>query len=226
MTEKIKAVLVEWAEMVLKNQAHWDMDDIHKAIQKLYEISIFQKFLTEESSNSERWKRHQAELSAVLDTLTGPRTNFTEKKEDLEVPPMMETIKNMVTEMPEPENYERLFDSVEKPPVFVPKAPKTAEKDDKPEQSIVEAEERKNLNDHFAKSLSIDLNDRMAFIKHLFQDNIKSYEAVISQIVTFEQWHEVEDFLGGKVKIEYPHWEEKKPIEERFLAILKNSFKS
>src|SRR5210317_225421 len=207
MTEKIKAALVEWAEMVLKNQAHWDMDDIHKAIQKLYEISIFQKFLTEESSNSERWKRHQAELSAVLDTLTGPRINFTEKKEDLEVPPMMETIKNMVTEMPEPENYERLFETVEETPTFVPKANETIEK--QPEMKVSQTEERKNLNDQFAKILSIDLNDRLAVIKHLFEGDTKNYERVLAQVVTFDSWSEVSHFIEVQVQTEYNNWEGK-----------------
>jgi len=64
-----------------------------------------------------------------LDTLTGPtKINKIEKEEELEVPPMMETIKNMVTEMPEPENYERLFEQVNEPPVFVPKNSEESEK--------------------------------------------------------------------------------------------------
>ena len=82
-----------------------------------------------------------------------------------------------------------------------------------------------NLNDHFAKSLTIDLNDRLSFIKHLFEENTSAYESVISQVITFSQWKEVEVFIESKVKIEYPHWENKKPIEERFLAILKKNFK-
>ena len=36
MTEKIKMALKEWAEKVLKNEAQWDSDAVHQAIQKLY----------------------------------------------------------------------------------------------------------------------------------------------------------------------------------------------
>ena len=46
------------------------------------------------------WKRQQAELSSVLEALTGTsKTKKEDKEEEFEVPPMMETIKNMVTEM-------------------------------------------------------------------------------------------------------------------------------
>jgi hypothetical protein len=122
MTEKIKTALVEWAELVIKDQALWENDEVHLAIQKLYEISVCQKFLNQGSSSSERWKRQQEELSSILNSMTPPVPEILEKKEDLEVPPMMETIKNMVTEMPEPESYERLFETVEESPVFIPKA--------------------------------------------------------------------------------------------------------
>ena len=81
-----------------------------------------------------------------------------------------------------------------------------------------------NINDHFALSLSIDLNDRLAFIKHLFDGSVADYEAVISQILTFNSWDEVHDFIAFKVKIEYPHWKEKDAIEDRFMTILKNYF--
>ena len=225
MTEKIKTALVEWAELVIKDQALWENDEVHLAIQKLYEISVCQKFLNQGSSSSERWKRQQEELSSILNSMTSPVPEILEKKEDLEVPPMMETIKNMVTEMPEPESYERLFETVEESPVFIPKPSNESVKEGSKHQPTGETEERKNLNDHFAKSLTIDLNDRLSFIKHLFEENTSAYESVISQVITFSQWKEVEVFIESKVKIEYPHWENKKPIEERFLAILKKNFK-
>ena len=71
---------------------------------------------------------------------------------------------------------------------------------------------------------TIDLNDRLAFIKHLFEENVSAYEAIISQIVTFNSWDEVQNFIVSKVKIEYSHWNEKQAIEKRFMTILKNNF--
>ena len=226
MTEKIKNALNVWAEKVLENQAGWDTDEVHQAIQKLYELSVCQKVLIEQRLPvADLWRRQQAELSSVLNTLTGPtKINKIEKEEELEVPPMMETIKNMVTEMPEPENYERLFEQVNEPPVFVPKNSEESEKTSDRPIIHTEKEDRKNVNDHFAKSLAIDLNDRLAFIKHLFDENVSAYEAVISQIVTLNSLDEVQNFIATKVKIEYPHWKTKEAIEKRFMAIIKNNF--
>jgi hypothetical protein len=226
MTEKIKRALKKWAEKVLKNEAQWDSDAVHQTIQKLYELSVCQKVLMEDTSPAtDLWKRQQAELSSVLEALTGTSSETkVEKEEELEVPPMMETIKNMVTEMPEPENYERLFEVVKEPPVFVPKTSRDSELSREKTPIQTEAEERKNLNDHFAKSISIDLNDRLAFIKHLFEGKVSAYEMVISQIVTFDSWEEVQNFIENKVKVEYPHWKEKEVIEARFMAILQNNF--
>jgi hypothetical protein len=227
MTEKIKMALNAWAEKVLKDQAQWDTDQVHQAIQKLYELSVCQKILMEDSAPAtDLWKRQQAELSSVLETLTGTsKVKKVDKEEEFEVPPMMETIKNMVTEMPEPENYERLFEAVKEPPVFVPKnadEPENKTADSTP--TLTETEERKNLNDQFAQSLSIDLNDRLAFIKHLFEENVSAYEAVISQIVTYSTWDEVNEFIQTKVKVEYPHWKDKEALEVRFMTTLQNNF--
>ena len=85
-------------------------------------------------------------------------------------------------------------------------------------------EERKNINDHFAKSLTIDLNDRLAFVKHLFDQDVQSYEKVIRQVVTFQKWEEVQNFIQNWVKPEYQNWKDKEAVEERFLSILQKNF--
>ena len=227
MTEKIKMALNAWAEKVLKGQAQWDTEQVHLAIQRLYELSVCQKILMEDNApTTDLWKRQQAELSSVLEAITGTsKTNKEDNEDEFEVPPMMETIKNMVTEMPEPENYERLFGAVKEPPVFVPKNTEDSESNPADLAHILtETEERKNLNDQFAQSLSIDLNDRLAFIKHLFEENVSAYQAVISQIVTYSTWDEVDEFIQTKVKVEYPHWKDKEALEARFMTTLQNNF--
>ena len=67
--------------------------------------------------------------------------------------------KNMVTEMPEPETYEKLFEKIEETPTFIPKQKEVSNKN---RVSSNLDQERENINDQFAKSLSIDLNDRLA----------------------------------------------------------------
>jgi hypothetical protein len=134
----------------------------------------------------------------------------------------MDTIKNMVTEMPETESYATLFENVADTPTFITK--EEASSSETILEPKVGEEERKNINDIFAKTVSIDLNDRLSFIKHLFEEDVSAYERVLSQIVTFERWEEVELFIKQMVKPEYKNWSDKAAIEERFLTILQKNF--
>ena len=224
MKEKIKTALIKWASKVIENQVQWDEKDTYEAIQKLYEISLVQKILLEEEEKDKHlWEYQQAQINDVIESLTEKSSKVKSKDENLEVAPMMDTIKNMVTEMPEPETYEKLFEKIEETPTFIPKQKEVSNKNNEFQVSL--DQERENVNDQFAKSLSIDLNDRLAFIKQLFNDDKINYERVISQILTFESWSEVSKFLDTQVKIEYNNWEGKEEVVERFLYILKNNFK-
>ena len=224
MKEKIKTALIKWASKVIENQVQWDEKDTYEAIQKLYEISLVQKILLEEEEKDKHlWEYQQAQINDVIESLTEKSAKVKSKDENLEVAPIMETIKNIVTEMPEPETYEKLFEKIEETPTFIPKQKEVSKKNNEFQVSL--DQERENVNDQFTKSLSIDLNDRLAFIKQLFNDDKINYERVISQILTFESWSEVSKFLNTQVKIEYNNWEGKEEVVERFLYILKNNFK-
>jgi hypothetical protein len=180
--------------------------------------------LGEETVNNDQWKRQQAQLNEVIESLTGESKKERIKEENMEIAPMMETIKNMVTEMPEPETYEKLFETIEDMPNFVPKDKE--ERIESNESQFQKAEERKNINDHFAKTLSIDLNDRLAFIKHLFEGDSKTYERVLAQVITYETWEEVFLFIEAHVKTEYDNWTGKEEVFERFLNTLQKNFET
>ena len=223
MTEKIKSALLKWAEKVINHQGHWDEQKTHQAIQNLYELSIIQKMLLEqESLDKNLWEMQQSQLSEVLKSFSGDPEKEIIKGEEFEVAPMMETIKNMVTEMPEPEAYEKLFETFEETPSFEPKQKENSVKQSK--QEVETIPEIKNINDSFNKTLRIDLNDRLAFINNLFEGDTASYEKVLSQIVTFESWEEVFNFIDVQVKTEYDNWNKNEEIADRFLAILQKNF--
>ena len=223
MTEKVKRALLKWAKKIIIQQDEWDDETTHQAIQKLYELSIIQKMLLgQEALDKNLWKKQQSQLSEVLDSLTGNAEKDNTKEEEMEVAPVMETIKNMVTEMPEPQVYQNLFETFEKTPSFEQKQKENLEEYNNKSTEIIP--EVKNINDQFAKTLSIDLNDRFAFIKNLFEGDAASYDKVLSQVVTFESWAEVFNFIEVQVKTEYDNWNENQEISERFLAILQKNF--
>ena len=225
MTEKIKTALVQWATNIIKDQSNWDDEKTHDAIQKIYELSIFQKMLIDqEEIDQSLWERHQKKLDEVINSLTEDTNKEKTKDEDMEVAPMMETIKNMVTEMPEPETYEKLFESVGTPPTFMSKKNESVKNKLDTEKGI--SNDKKNINDQFSKKLSVDNNERLAFIKHLFDGDRNNYERVLNQTLTLGSWSEVSNLIISKVKIEYNNWKGKEDIADRFLTVLQKSFKS
>ena len=224
MTEKIKTALVQWATNIIKDQSDWDDEKTHEAIQKIYELSIFQKMLIDqEEIDKSLWERHQKKLDEVINSLTEDTNKEKTKDDDMEVAPMMETIKNMVTEMPEPETYEKLFESVGTPPTFMSKKNDSIRNKLDTEKDI---SNDKNINDQFSKKLSVDNNERLAFIKHLFDGDRNNYERVLNQTLTLGSWAEVSNLISSKVKIEYNNWKGKEDIADRFLTVLQKSFKS
>ena len=225
MTEKIKTALVQWATNIIKDQSNWDDEKTHDAIQKIYELSIFQKMLIDqEEIDQSLWERHQKKLDEVINSLTEDTNKEKTKDDDMEVAPMMETIKNMVTEMPEPETYEKLFESVGTPPTFMSKKNDSIRNKLDTEKDI--SNDKKNINDQFSKKLSVDNNERLAFIKHLFDGDTNNYERVLNQTLTLGSWAEVSNLISSKVKIEYNNWKGKEDIADRFLTVLQKSFKS
>ncbi|GGG21423.1 hypothetical protein GCM10011344_22770 [Dokdonia pacifica] len=145
--------------------------------------------------------------------------------------PVIEKIKDIVAEMPpEASVIDELVDSIEpqdryqkndmleigrefaQTPVFEPVA--VAEEDVIP----------KNLNDKLKSGLKIGLNDKLAFIKHLFQGSDADYNRVLSQLSTFRSLEEAKQFIYQMVKPDYDSWEGKEEYEERFIQIIESKF--
>ena len=89
-----------------------------------------------------------------------------------------------------------------------------------------ELEETKSvsLNEKLAKGISIDLNDRIAFTKHLFGNDPEDYNRVLNQLITFNTFYETRDFIRDMVKPDYNNWEGKEEYEERFMEIIEKKF--
>lgn len=84
--------------------------------------------------------------------------------------------------------------------------------------------EKQSLNDRLVKhTIQIGLNDRIAFVKHLFNSEQSDFNRVISQLNSFGTEKEAKEFIYTKVKPEY-NWEGKEDYEERLLAIIERKF--
>lgn len=105
----------------------------------------------------------------------------------------------------------------------------TPEPTETPVEKAVETTEKTNskpisLNDKFSKGIEIDLNDRLAFVKHLFGNNNEDYNRVMSQLITFDNFYETKSFIDEMVKPDYNNWQGKEEYEERFMEIIEKKF--
>ena len=82
---------------------------------------------------------------------------------------------------------------------------------------------KKSLNDKFLGDIKIGLNDRIAFVKHLFDESQEDFNRVISQLNTFKTAKEAKKFIHKMVKPDY-NWSGKEEFEERLMMIVERKF--
>jgi hypothetical protein len=216
MPNKIHQQLHELAKEILEMEEPFDYQRVYDATLLLFERLILIK--NAEGFNKDFWEDLETNFDQAVDFIkvesesNSAHKNLNERKE---LPPIMDTIKEIVKEIPEAKpsgaeimkenNNELSFEHKEEAPV-------------------IEKEVQKSLNDKFSKGLQIDLNDRLAFIKHLFNQSSNDYQRAISQIATIESWDQAQKFILEMIKPDYNYWEGKEPYEIRFLKIVENNF--
>lgn len=82
---------------------------------------------------------------------------------------------------------------------------------------------KKSLNDHLQSTIQIGLNDRIAFVKHLFEGSQNDFNRVISQLNTIKTEKEAKRFLNKLVKPDYD-WTDKEEYEARLIEIIERRF--
>ena len=82
---------------------------------------------------------------------------------------------------------------------------------------------KKSLND-LNRGIKIGLNDRLAFIKHLFDGSAGDYNRVLSQLNTHSNFENANNFLETVVKPDYNDWDGKDLYAERFREVIEKRF--
>jgi len=82
----------------------------------------------------------------------------------------------------------------------------------------------RSINDTLFKSnLQIGLNDRIAFVKHLFEGSQEDFNRVLSQLNSFKTEKEAKGFLNNLVKPDY-NWNDKSEYEQRLVDLIERKF--
>lgn len=88
-----------------------------------------------------------------------------------------------------------------------------------------ESNRPKSLNDRLKRGFNIGLNERLAFIRHLFEGKTADYNRVISQLNTFDSVDEAKKFIQLVVKPDYKNWQGKEEFENKFMELVENKFR-
>lgn len=88
---------------------------------------------------------------------------------------------------------------------------------------LFESVPKKSLNDALQGDIQIGLNDRIAFVKNLFDGSQEDFNRVVSQLNSFKSMKEAKRFLNKMVKPDYD-WSDKEEFEERFMVIVERKF--
>jgi hypothetical protein len=84
--------------------------------------------------------------------------------------------------------------------------------------------EKKSLNDRLAGgALKFGLNDRIGFVKDLFDGSAEDFNRVVSQLNTLGTLGEAQDFLTTHIAPEYG-WADNEETAERFMAAVEQRF--
>ena len=228
MKKKLKEELVKLSTDIITSRNMNELSDMYDAAKNLYEKLAVLKFIDEKLKDIEIdvsknviAAKFESMANAVLnDNASVPENNPHE--EDI-MTPGMDTIKDMVSEMPtETPVDEVLADFLAKPEFM---------KNDKdlfmpPKENEVKKETVvKSLNDKLkGKEIKVDLNNRLAFVKHLFNGSTEDYNRVLSQLSTIDTEERSIAFISNMVKPDYKNWEGKEEYEERFMALIERRF--
>ena len=211
-------------------------DEIVETIQP--EIVAEEEIIATNLETSEEELEEKAEIIAEEETNFKPAfelsfdSNTEEKNEEVK-----EEIKSETSQI----TFDDLLGANYSDPVFV--KPEEIEKesiieedqevlstvDDENISQIISINKNNNskilsLNDTLSKGIIIGLNDRIAFIKHLFADSSEDFNRVLSQIITFDTYQEVQTFIDDMVKPDYNNWDGKDEYSSRFMEIVEKKF--
>lgn len=213
----------------LLNRKRAELTDahLHESLRNIYELSVLLQHQQSLPQQSELGKKQQALFDSLATASIVKEADIPTATDDTheEVPKLMDTIKNMVTEMPESQEVNALFTQIEEPNFVRKESDKTQAK---PEKTTATADEKTtpNLNERFNTGLKVDLNDRLAFIQHLFNNSPNEYQRAMNQLTTFDSMEQAEAFIQELIKPDYQGWEGKEEYEERFSRVLNQYFET
>jgi len=251
MKKHLEEKLQHLAKEILENQNVTNYQALREKTLALYDLLTLQlyadKYIQSEM-DEETMEAMDSKTFEQQGQIDDPFPMETTRYEESLAEPLIEKIKDIVAQMPdETQEIDKMLEEVlpqkkaaskeledfakdyQQMPTF---ERKELPKSDQPfvspkEEKAVFTEDPnrpKSLNDRLNNTINIGLNDRLAFIKHLFNNNADEYHRVISQLTTMDSFEEAKNFLETLVKPDYNNWLGKEIYAERFVVIIEKRF--
>jgi len=229
MKKRLKEELRKLSTEIITSRNLNDYSALYETARQLYEKLAVLKYI-EEKLNEVEIDVSKNAIAAKFETMANsvlsanssvPESNPHE--EDIIKYPGMDTIKGFVSEMPDNDQLEDVLTEFMSKPNLMKNDKElfTPSKEDLKQAGAAP----KSLNDRLAKSnVKVDLNDRLAFVKHLFNNSMEDYNRVLSQLNTIDSEERSISFIKNMVKPDYNNWAGKEPFEERFIELVSRRF--
>jgi len=243
MKKKVLSQINALAKSIIASE-NLDIAQTKHTLIHLYEKLSVIEFL--ETSLETKFEKSERQ---AIDSKTYREENWFQDPEPVPQPqhednlaePLMDKIKDIVAQMPNDakkvdellnkilpnkqtvkNDLEEFASTYQEMPVFERKQKEEEVSFPESKSSIIE--KPKSLNDKLNLGLNIGLNDRLAFIKHLFNNSIDDYTRVLSQINSMSSFQEASSFIDENVKADYNNWKDKSEYEERFMDLIEKRF--
>ena len=246
MKKQLESELISIAHKILKLTGREDLGKMQTEIALLYQKITILKFIEGHregelpesveadssffeslepphitSVTNEVIEKNELEIpSDAIEETTGTAIGLTEdkapqtaeetktiKETEVEAPQIAEDVEDEATE----HDLSELSPSYAQLPIF---------------DALEEAPQQTSLNDQLkSQGFQIGLNDRLAFVKGLFENSNEDYDRVLSQLSTLDSYEEAVNLLDSIIKPDYNNWEGQEDVEGRFLEIIENKYK-
>ncbi|MDX5585381.1 MAG: hypothetical protein QNK20_10760 [Aureibaculum sp.] len=237
MHKKLEAELVSLAHSILKMKNRSEALALRSKAREIYEKLSVLTFIDDYRATTTNLDISKEELLDKLEQTLDNKENVDSKELNIE-PSLMENSEDNSKEIQitkDEDIFEPKFDSVRidieslksnqislkeefRDSISADKTSTLFDDTDK------KGHEKKTLNDRLVKNtIQVGLNDRIAFVNHLFNFNQQDFNRVLSQLNTFKTENEAIDFINNKVKPDYD-WTGKEEFQERLITLIERKF--
>ncbi|MDO4880343.1 MAG: hypothetical protein Q3983_03615 [Capnocytophaga sp.] len=229
MKENLEQEVIQLAKKIINNPLFLKHSGLLlQEIRNIYEKLTILNFLEKNIKDQEKLKNLSSDIEKIYPPIENKSTQNIEKQEDIQKDEE-NILSDKITENFEPESTPKHTEEIKNTPFLEDILAQVAqdlvfEQKTSINEQIKEAP--KTLNDKIIanQNIQIGLNDKLAFIKHLFNGETEDYTKALLVLNQYPTEKECIQFIQQKIKPNFNNWQGKEEYEERFISIISKKF--